>query len=222
MEHSGFHKISAEIRNQIYELVLVHEKPFMVTEDDCESDSHSTSSSPDSHPIALLHTCKQIKNEATALFYRSNKFCLTFTVGSGEDAQDQPAPVHEFCNQIGDIAFMSLRNLHVVAREHLWGLPTAMSADIHTKYLEGLTELSNFNSRLKIKYTAGKCSDPAHFSEVDKMEPTLAVNDLEMTLDAAIAKIANMDPSRAFAYFVRRDGMIEELRRVRKNLFGKY
>lgn len=69
MDSSPFSKLSAELRNEIYELALSFENTIFITN---TSDYRLKSSTK--HPTALLQTCRQIRAEATKMFYANNAF----------------------------------------------------------------------------------------------------------------------------------------------------
>ncbi|KAM3417274.1 hypothetical protein BST61_g5530 [Cercospora zeina] len=66
MENSPFGKLSAELRNNIYKLVLEADKPLAVC-----------SQSPDLYTAAqppITRVCRQIREETLQMFYHSNTF----------------------------------------------------------------------------------------------------------------------------------------------------
>ncbi|KXS98586.1 hypothetical protein AC578_4314 [Pseudocercospora eumusae] len=69
MDTSPFNKLSAELRNEIYELALSFEEPILITKT-----SHSRLESSVKQPTALLQTCRQIRAETTKMFYANNVF----------------------------------------------------------------------------------------------------------------------------------------------------
>jgi len=62
---AGFLNLPGELRNKIYRLILVDEKPF---------DFHSPSNFQ--HSSALLRTCHQVHKEGSEILYSENKFML--------------------------------------------------------------------------------------------------------------------------------------------------
>ncbi|GIZ47088.1 hypothetical protein CKM354_001018900 [Cercospora kikuchii] len=69
MENSSLNKLSAELRNEIYELVLAQDKPLVIC---------SEHPNPDSTAIQppLTRVCRQIRAEALELFYYCNTFVI--------------------------------------------------------------------------------------------------------------------------------------------------
>lgn len=65
----SFFRLSAELRNRIYELALV-EKGHVKIQDGLGS--------PPERPPALLHTCRQIRAEALPIYYKQNTFLVVF------------------------------------------------------------------------------------------------------------------------------------------------
>jgi hypothetical protein len=61
---SPFGRLSPELRNQIYELVLLEAAPIDII--------------AEQRP-ALLHTCPQLRQEALGLYYHQNAFTFTTT-----------------------------------------------------------------------------------------------------------------------------------------------
>lgn len=214
MDLSPFSKISAELRNQIYELVLVHEIPIIITADDYSSDLRTTSLLPGSHAIALLRTCKQISNESTALFYGNNTFRFqflrpvrchpifgrsrTYLNASGTvcfhsplvlstDYMDEVCLVQRFCASIGDRALVGLRKLHILARRDLsrWYLHVCQT---HSRSLLGLRGISARNDELSIKYTIDDVEERNGLI-IGRATATFHIADLEASLESAIASL---------------------------------
>lgn len=69
MEISNLNKLSAELRNAIYELVLVQDKPLVV----CRK--HLTPELTAVQP-ALTRVCRQIREETLGMFYHGNTFVM--------------------------------------------------------------------------------------------------------------------------------------------------
>jgi hypothetical protein len=100
MENSPFRKIPAELRNQIYHLVLVDKKKIILNLHDERLDSTMMESYHDRAGISgirLIETCKEIHSEAAPVFYGANLFVVKtelFTSNSlykmkyGEDSDD--------------------------------------------------------------------------------------------------------------------------------------
>lgn len=69
MENSSLNRLSAELRNEIYELVLAQDKPLVIC---------SEHPNPDSTAVQppLTRVCRQIRAEALELFYYCNTFVI--------------------------------------------------------------------------------------------------------------------------------------------------
>lgn len=186
MENSPLNKISAELRNQIYELVLMHEHPISITADDYVSDLRATNFKLKSHPLALLHTCKQISNESTALFYGNNAFHFEFPGRTADKDKDELCLVQRFCASIGDAALVGLRDLRVHATRMYdqWSSDIPDLPDLHSRNLLGLQGIFVMNDKLKTEYSllvrsigedlTGDCGDMITLSlHVENLEETL-------------------------------------------------
>lgn len=68
MEHSPLATLPPELRNRIYELVIINAKPIRV------SSTHHHGRTKTWKPPGLLRTCRQIAAEATAAYYSRNTF----------------------------------------------------------------------------------------------------------------------------------------------------
>ncbi|KAK4631153.1 hypothetical protein CLAFUW4_02963 [Fulvia fulva] len=66
-------RIPAELRNQIWELALV--KPNGV-DFSCDGHQAKLTSSQHDHPMAIVQTCRQARNEGMGLFYSRNTFTI--------------------------------------------------------------------------------------------------------------------------------------------------
>ncbi|KAK3616038.1 hypothetical protein LTR22_027201 [Elasticomyces elasticus] len=110
--------LSAELRNCIYELVLIQAAPIMITEcthsdaDDIILRSHSSVA----HPTALLMTCKDIKAEASTMFYANHTFAFSCTDVNVTGAFAKKVAVAEaFLHQIGPHNRLGLRSIRFEA-----------------------------------------------------------------------------------------------------------
>jgi hypothetical protein len=70
MEHSPLNRLSAELRNHIWQLVVSFEDSLLI--------KANASLNARQHP--LTRTCRQIRNETIAMFYAHNKFMGTFAL----------------------------------------------------------------------------------------------------------------------------------------------
>lgn len=88
-------RLSPELRNMIYEAALI------ATED---QDINTEQQQP-----GLIRTCREIRSEATAIYYHGNVFAFTTTSG-GDDGLD---PVTQWLRRIGPKHCRHLKDLHV-------------------------------------------------------------------------------------------------------------
>ncbi|KAK3639338.1 hypothetical protein LTR56_012506 [Elasticomyces elasticus] len=118
MASSSLFALSAELRNCIYELVLMQAAPITITER-----SHGVademvlrSNSAVAHPTALLMVCKDIKAEASKMFYASQTFVFSCTNVNVTGAFAQQVAVAEaFLHQIGPHNILGLRSVRFEA-----------------------------------------------------------------------------------------------------------
>ena len=68
--------LPAEIRNQIYRAFLVRDHIELTTYPIPKGPGVGIANSHDVHPAALLRCCRQIRNEAIAIFYKQNHFWI--------------------------------------------------------------------------------------------------------------------------------------------------
>ncbi|EME79161.1 uncharacterized protein MYCFIDRAFT_79718 [Pseudocercospora fijiensis CIRAD86] len=98
MDSSPLAKLSAELRNEIYELALSFEDTITVTGTSASSDLECSIG----HPTALIQTCRQIRSEATRMFYANNTFHIG---GSGSsdsvEVTDAFSVLQRFSHTIG-------------------------------------------------------------------------------------------------------------------------
>ncbi|KAF7195273.1 hypothetical protein HII31_03479 [Pseudocercospora fuligena] len=98
MESSPFGKLSAELRNEIYELALTFEDTLIVTETSASNGLYCSVA----HPTALLQTSRQIRSEATKMFYANNSFHITDSDTSHEKEVTRSFSIlQRFFNTIG-------------------------------------------------------------------------------------------------------------------------
>ncbi|KAK5698219.1 hypothetical protein LTR97_007180 [Elasticomyces elasticus] len=114
MASSSLFNLSAELRNCIYELVLMQAAPITITQRS-HSDADEMvlrSKSAVANPTALLMTCKDIKTEASTIFYASQTFVFSCTNVHVKDALAREVAVAEaFLNQIGPHNRLGLRSI---------------------------------------------------------------------------------------------------------------
>ncbi|KAF2864922.1 hypothetical protein BDV95DRAFT_600118 [Massariosphaeria phaeospora] len=90
---TSFLSLSSELRNKIYELVLLHEQPIGPYLENYEE-----------HTPGLFRTNKLVHREASSLFYAQNRFVVC-----GRDAEE----VVSFLDQIGGINAAYIRHIWV-------------------------------------------------------------------------------------------------------------
>ena len=87
MENSPFGKLPAEVRNQIYDLVLICDHPIEVTIKNSHHRKHADDNpkqfdderKPAGYPTGIRTTCKQILLESAKMFYAANTFVMACT-----------------------------------------------------------------------------------------------------------------------------------------------
>jgi hypothetical protein len=80
MDNSPLRKLPAEMRNEIYYLVLVNPRPITINLHDKHAKArlikHFNEAEPGISGLGLLRTCREVHDEAASIFYGSNKFLL--------------------------------------------------------------------------------------------------------------------------------------------------
>jgi len=110
-------RLSAEIRNQIYELALHQNDPINVRR---KSESRTRVPPPPlrlehevSHPMALTTTCRQIRAECVQLFYATNTFAINCgwsnCHGKKRQCERGDKALGDFLHQIGPSNTSALR-----------------------------------------------------------------------------------------------------------------
>lgn len=84
MDNSPFSKLSAELRNMIYEYALKQERPIIVTAYSTAKHTEHEHHTADRHPLALAQTCQEIRGESLQLFYAVNTFTLSFRLAKSQ------------------------------------------------------------------------------------------------------------------------------------------
>lgn len=103
MDKSPFKKLSAELRNNIYELVLSSPDPICISVDTDEYASMS----------AITRVCRQIRNESVLLYHSVNSFVYNFGHNPLRESLRGPYPaLEQYTAHIGNW-------LTVKPREHL-------------------------------------------------------------------------------------------------------
>ena len=104
MNVSPFNKLSAELRNRIYELTLVHDKAIDIDNSwmYVKYGSMYTNFARDEVPNtnALIQTCRQIRAECIALYYASNEFRILAHHNS-HDTRTWLPPLAEHLHSLG-------------------------------------------------------------------------------------------------------------------------
>lgn len=72
MDDSPLGQLPAEIRNKIYHLVLVHDTPVNICKRSGNSSTRTRNRNRHVSLAAFLQTCRQVRNEAAAIFYKLN------------------------------------------------------------------------------------------------------------------------------------------------------
>lgn len=77
IEKSPFQKLSAELRNRIWEFAIIEEDPIRVV----SPPAGLRATAVDCIQPAITRTCAQIRNEALGMFYAKNTFLLKISCG---------------------------------------------------------------------------------------------------------------------------------------------
>ncbi|PPJ60797.1 hypothetical protein CBER1_02306 [Cercospora berteroae] len=89
-----FRKLAPELRNKIWELVLLREDPILVHS---SIKTQKSRTKPD-HLTALLQVCKESKDECSEMFYASNTFVLESFSGATSLDED----LRRFIRKLGN------------------------------------------------------------------------------------------------------------------------
>ncbi|KAF7196752.1 hypothetical protein HII31_01891 [Pseudocercospora fuligena] len=112
MDDSLFGKLSPELRNTVYELVLVNSAHIHIkARRNSDTDRAVTRMSGDDSErldVALLRACKQIHQEATSILYHDNKFNFT------NEQDDSASAFENFTMVIGPQNANMLRTCFIV------------------------------------------------------------------------------------------------------------
>ncbi|USW54684.1 hypothetical protein Slin15195_G080030 [Septoria linicola] len=99
----AFKRLSAELRNKIYELVLYHGR-ITIDSTYVNGDSRVYRSGLQgikrSHPLAITTVCKQIRLETMKMFFGINTFAFADNYGESFDSA-----IHKFASHIGEENF---------------------------------------------------------------------------------------------------------------------
>ncbi|KAK4499188.1 hypothetical protein PRZ48_009701 [Zasmidium cellare] len=105
-------KLSAELRNRIYELVLVPAGGFHITTTfpglgQLKQSRHRAQKDP----LALIKTCRQARDEARKMFFALNTFRCFYNGGGPAGFDDASSVALDFVKNLGDDAAKELRNI---------------------------------------------------------------------------------------------------------------
>lgn len=102
MDDSPFGKLSPELRNAIYSLVLPFDHPFEIT---AEQDSHKlriADGDAQMQPLAITAVCRQIRGETKQMFYHLNSFHIQLRKHKPVSRRDEAGLLQKFWDGIGD------------------------------------------------------------------------------------------------------------------------
>ena len=104
MEDSPLQRLPPELRNHIFKLALTADRPIKL------EDLHEKT--------ALIRTCKQIRQEGSAIFYMCNRFSFIFV----QDTEDAVAKLCVFLRRLGPKILQHIGSLRVVIMPHYYVL----------------------------------------------------------------------------------------------------
>ena len=159
MDNSPFSRLSPELRNQIYHLVLQQPHPIQVRKRSQEDrdmrrylDRLDTSQQNRPQPLALTMTCRAIRDESTQLFFAANVFCFTY--------QDIPTTAienaREFLDQLSASSRLAVRGINIVSKGSFMSACLRGASATFIRDLQHLSELAerqahvDFQSRFRI------------------------------------------------------------------------
>ena len=87
-------RLPPELRNRIYRLILVANEPINIVESEIK------------YYTALLKTCRQLRSEASQIFFAENRFCAAFAVDAKVTAVDWLSSIGR--KQAGQITALSI------------------------------------------------------------------------------------------------------------------
>lgn len=114
MEASPFQKLLPELRNRVYELALVHDRPIQVSPNTTPEGQIKIRGKlkDEYHLTTLLQTCKQIRSETTELFYAQNTFNVSWPEYP-DIPRNELRAFKEFTTQLGDSNSKALSEIKV-------------------------------------------------------------------------------------------------------------
>lgn len=171
MENSPLNKLSAELRNRIYHLVLVHDK-------DIAMPALPVIQPRGTHQASLLCTCRQINREASPMFYGGNTFHMMTRTESWE--YDQIPLACQFAQGIGITNRAFLRKIKITEMAY-WDDKTLL-------YLLGLTQLCKDCVSVTCRLLCGRVIEETYEPlpiELDLLDVTASTQEaIQMVLTA--------------------------------------
>ncbi|GIZ43610.1 hypothetical protein CKM354_000682900 [Cercospora kikuchii] len=115
MDSWPFRKLAPELRNKIWELVLIHEDPIVVRN---SVKTPGCRTKPE-YLTALLQVCKESKNECSEMFYASNTFVLESFSGASSLDEDLRRFIYKLGNNVPLVktAIISAGTIDVLHRD---------------------------------------------------------------------------------------------------------
>lgn len=132
-------KLPAELRNRIWDYVVVLDKPLRIVKKDRRMDQAKAKS-----VLAVASTCRQIYQETTSLYYLNNWYTIdlgTYHTLSESKFRDAQTLVHD----IGSERARQIRNVSIVCSAHM------ETFDIHR--LLNIVALGAVDARVHITYS---------------------------------------------------------------------
>lgn len=121
MDDSSLGKLSAEIRNAIYSLVVTHDAPYRVTADRKGDKLCTEKRCAQQQPLALSATCRQMRNETMQTIYHVNTFDINiFNIRHMQSTDggrtSETGILQRFCAGLGPLNASALRSIKVTFR----------------------------------------------------------------------------------------------------------
>lgn len=130
MDSSTLGRLSAELRNVIYSLVLSADKPISLTTDRPYGKLRLTEleviegsvEEPLKQPVAIAAVCRQMRSEATQMFYHVNSFDIRYTTQVNSYHRDEARLLQKFCDTIGSANVSALRHVTLTFNRYRYEL----------------------------------------------------------------------------------------------------
>ncbi|CAK1363763.1 unnamed protein product [Cercospora beticola] len=116
MDDSPLGKLAAELRNKIFEYVLIHDDPiYMAMKYDARgrpNEMRILNRAFNSRPLSLLAVCRQARDECTEMFFANNHFKIGPATIDRDNAESATS-LDWFLNMIDDVGKSYVRHITV-------------------------------------------------------------------------------------------------------------